>query len=78
MLGVFHKLASSLTFWLLTIVVVVVCLIPDYLLITYNSYRPARIARRNEERPQYISSQDDNREILPMQTRVCFNANEHR
>ncbi|XP_076237899.1 phospholipid-transporting ATPase IF [Calliopsis andreniformis] len=74
MLRVFQMLTSSVTFWLLTAIVIVICFIPDYLLITYNSYRPARIQRRNEEHPQdIINNQDNNVESLPMQTRVCQN-----
>ncbi|XP_076173411.1 phospholipid-transporting ATPase IF isoform X2 [Ptiloglossa arizonensis] len=48
-LRVFPVILSSISCWFLAVVIVVICLIPDYLIITYNSYRPARVARRNEE-----------------------------
>ncbi|XP_076762998.1 phospholipid-transporting ATPase IF [Xylocopa sonorina] len=71
MLMVFQNLIASFTFWLLTIIIVVVCLIPDYLIITYNSYRPVRILRRNEESPRYIptigNGNDDTVENVPLQ-----------
>lgn len=53
MLMVMPKIFSSISFWLLTLVILVVCLIPDYLILTYNRYMPARIARRNEEHPRH-------------------------
>lgn len=58
MFGVFERLAMSPSFWLLTVVIVVACLIPDYLFLMVNSYRPMQILRRNEALPQIIS--DDN------------------
>lgn len=60
MLRVFIILVSSITFWLLTIVVVVTCLIPDYLLLTYNNYRSTFKLRKNEESWRFINSDNDN------------------
>ncbi|XP_076683090.1 phospholipid-transporting ATPase IF isoform X2 [Andrena cerasifolii] len=69
MLRVFQILVSSITFWLLTILIVIVCLIPDYLVLTYNSYRPARVARRNEEQPQHaVRNTINNGEDLSSET----------
>ncbi|XP_076395905.1 phospholipid-transporting ATPase IF [Megachile rotundata] len=70
MLRVFQVLISSITFWFLTIIVAVVCLVPDYLILVYDSYRPAFITRRNEEQPQqYINANsNDNTENVPLQT----------
>ncbi|XP_076284102.1 phospholipid-transporting ATPase IF [Lasioglossum baleicum] len=56
MLTVFPKIFSSMSLWLLAIVIVVICLIPDYLMLTYNGYMPARITRRNEELPPSVTS----------------------
>nr|XP_031846306.1 probable phospholipid-transporting ATPase IF isoform X1 [Nomia melanderi]XP_031846314.1 probable phospholipid-transporting ATPase IF isoform X1 [Nomia melanderi] len=52
MLMVFPKILSSISFWLLTLVILIVCLTPDYLILTYNRYMPVRVARRNEEHPR--------------------------
>lgn len=60
MLKVFHISISSFTFWFLTIIIVIVCLIPDCLVIIYNNSRPTHILRRNEEPPQYIDNNNDN------------------
>lgn len=57
--GVFLQLLKSPMFWLLTIFIVVTCLIPDYLWLTYNTYKPLKILRRNEEPPQIINCIDD-------------------
>ncbi|XP_020288805.1 probable phospholipid-transporting ATPase IF isoform X2 [Pseudomyrmex gracilis] len=70
MFGVFERLAMSPSFWLLTVVVVVTCLIPDYLFLMVNSYRPMKILRRNEELPQIVSedgseSSSSYKSILP-------------
>jgi len=62
MYGVFQKLLMSPSFWLITIIVVVVCLIPDYLLLTYDTYRPIKVLRRNEEPPQPLNCSDDDSE----------------
>ncbi|CAK9806962.1 Phospholipid-transporting ATPase IF [Anthophora plagiata] len=68
MLRVFQKLISSLTFWLLTIIVVTVCLIPDYLII-YNNHSPARIMRKNEEaRTNSGNTSNDNTQNTPPQS----------
>ncbi|XP_076656807.1 phospholipid-transporting ATPase IF [Halictus rubicundus] len=56
MLTVFPKILSSMSLWLLAIVVVIVCLTPDYLILTYNGYMPARIKRRNEEHSHNVTS----------------------
>ncbi|XP_018059116.1 PREDICTED: probable phospholipid-transporting ATPase IF [Atta colombica] len=63
MYGVFQKLLQSPSFWLLTIFIIITCLILDYLWLTYNTYRPLKILRRNEESPQVItcSNNDDHR-----------------
>ena len=63
-------LILSMTFWLLTIMIVIVCLIPDCLVILYNKYRPARVLRRNEEPRQHIISNNvnDNTENVLVQT----------
>lgn len=60
MLRVFIILVSSITFWLLTIVVVVACLIPDYLLLTYNNYRSTFKLRKHEESLRFINNDSDN------------------
>lgn len=62
MLGVFQKLLMSPSFWLITVIVIVICLIPDYLLLTYNTYRPLKVLRRNEELPQIIDCDDNSSE----------------
>lgn len=59
MYGVFLQLLKSPLFWLLTVFIVVTCFIPDYLWMTYNTYKPLKILRRNEEPPQIISCDDD-------------------
>ncbi|XP_034184560.1 phospholipid-transporting ATPase IF isoform X1 [Osmia lignaria lignaria] len=70
MLRVFEMLVSSISFWLLTLIVVVACVIPDYLIRVYNCYRPTFITRRNEEQPQYIIiNSNDNTESVPLETR---------
>ncbi|XP_053972565.1 phospholipid-transporting ATPase IF [Hylaeus volcanicus] len=69
MLGVYPMLLSSITFWLLNVVIIILCLIPDCLIHTYNSYRPARIVRRNEEQPQYTNGNVNNtRTSLSLET----------
>ncbi|KYN08158.1 putative phospholipid-transporting ATPase IF [Cyphomyrmex costatus] len=60
MYGVFQQLLQSLSFWFLTIFIIITCLIPDYLWLTYNTYRPLKILRRNEESPQVITCNNDN------------------
>lgn len=60
MLRVFIILVSSITFWLLTIVVVVACLIPDYLLLTYNNHRSTFKLRKHEESLRFINNDSDN------------------
>ncbi|XP_050456062.1 phospholipid-transporting ATPase IF-like isoform X4 [Cataglyphis hispanica] len=62
MFGVFYRLLMSPSFWLITIIVVVICLIPDYLLLTYDTYRPMKILRRNEEPPQPLNCSDHDSE----------------
>ncbi|KAK2580780.1 hypothetical protein KPH14_011515 [Odynerus spinipes] len=62
-LSVFPKLLLSITFWLLTAVVIVASLIPGYLIRIYESYRPNKILRKNEEIPdsmRFIRSDNDN------------------
>lgn len=72
MFGVFQKLLMSPSFWLITIIVVVVCLTPDYLLLTYDSYRPMKILRRNEEPPQPLNCSDDYSERSSSQTVIII------
>lgn len=60
MLRVFIILTSSITFWLLTIVVVVACLIPDYLLLTYNNYKSAFKLKKFEESRRFINNDNNN------------------
>lgn len=48
MLGVFSKLVLSSTFWLFTLVILVISLLPGYLVKVYESYRPRRILCKNE------------------------------
>ncbi|KAL6255347.1 hypothetical protein P5V15_013685 [Pogonomyrmex californicus] len=62
MFGVFQKLLMSPMFWLLTVLIVVACLIPDYLMMTYNTYTPIKILRRNEEPPQIFDCNSDDSE----------------
>lgn len=72
--GVFQKLLESPTFWILTVFIVVTCLIPDYLWLTYSAtYRPLKILRKNEEPPQSISCSDDESDCSSSQ--VVINAN---
>ncbi|XP_003485770.1 probable phospholipid-transporting ATPase IF isoform X1 [Bombus impatiens] len=74
MLKVFPTLLSSITFWFLTIVIVMICLIPDCLVIIYNNYRPVRIMRRNEETRQYTNnSTNDNTNDNTENTQRFFN-----
>ncbi|KAG7189384.1 hypothetical protein KM043_017031 [Ampulex compressa] len=71
MLSVFPKLLLSPSFWLLTIVIIVVCFIPDCLILIYNTYRPIRVLQKNEEDPQILNANE--REIsensIPSQTK---------
>lgn len=46
MLWVSHKLLMSFSFWLLTAVVLVICLIPDYCICLYNSHRSMKVERK--------------------------------
>ncbi|XP_066584351.1 phospholipid-transporting ATPase IF-like isoform X2 [Prorops nasuta] len=48
---VFQKLLMSPTFWLLTGVLTVACLIPGFLVVICNTYRPEKVLRKNEELP---------------------------
>ncbi|XP_014470440.1 PREDICTED: probable phospholipid-transporting ATPase IF [Dinoponera quadriceps] len=61
MLWVYQNLLMSPSFWLITLFVIVVCLMPDYLLLTYNTYRPLKILRKNEEQPQPAASTNSSR-----------------
>lgn len=71
---VFHKLTMSLTFWLLTLLAVVICLLPDILIVVCNTYRPLKLKRKvhesNEARVNngFVSSTTD----IPLQTRHSF------
>nr|XP_033338389.1 probable phospholipid-transporting ATPase IF [Megalopta genalis]XP_033338398.1 probable phospholipid-transporting ATPase IF [Megalopta genalis] len=70
MLSVFPKILSSVSLWLLAIVIVIICLIPDYIILTYSRYMPARITRRNEEHPRnVVSHASDNGETQSSETR---------
>ncbi|XP_072764277.1 phospholipid-transporting ATPase IF isoform X2 [Anoplolepis gracilipes] len=62
MYGIFQRLLMSPSFWLITIIIVVICLIPNYLLLTHDTYRPMKVLRRNEEPPQPINCNDDDSE----------------
>ncbi|XP_012530011.2 probable phospholipid-transporting ATPase IF isoform X2 [Monomorium pharaonis] len=64
MYGVFQKLLQSPSFWLITVFIIITCLIPDYLWMTYNvTYKPLKILRRNEEPPVIVvTCSDDNNE----------------
>ncbi|XP_046820654.1 phospholipid-transporting ATPase IF-like isoform X3 [Vespa crabro] len=64
MLSVFPKLLLSSTFWLLTFVILVVSLIPGYLIKIYESYRPNRILRKNEETPDIMHFVDGDNETV--------------
>ncbi|KAL0110201.1 hypothetical protein PUN28_013685 [Cardiocondyla obscurior] len=72
MYGVFQKLSVSPSFWALTVLIVVACLIPDYLWLTYNTYRPLRVLRRNEELPQIITCIDDDSRLSRQMGRRMF------
>lgn len=74
MLMVFPKIFSSISFWLLTLVILVVCLTPDYLILTYNRSMPARVVRRNEEHPRnnIIDAYEHREESQPSETRVTI------
>ncbi|XP_043667422.1 phospholipid-transporting ATPase IF-like isoform X2 [Vespula pensylvanica] len=54
MLFVFPKLLLSGTFWLLTLVILVLSLIPGYFIRIYELYRANRILRKNEETPDTV------------------------
>ncbi|XP_029155219.1 probable phospholipid-transporting ATPase IF isoform X3 [Nylanderia fulva] len=62
MFGVFERLLMSPSFWLITIIIVVVCLIPDFLLLTNETCRPMKILRRIEEPIQIFNCTDDDSE----------------
>ncbi|XP_018306223.1 probable phospholipid-transporting ATPase IF [Mycetomoellerius zeteki] len=72
MYGVFQKLLQSPSFWLLTLFIIITCLIPDYLWLTYNTYRPLKILRRNEESPQVITCSNDDDQYNSSQTKSCI------
>ncbi|XP_018398443.1 PREDICTED: probable phospholipid-transporting ATPase IF [Cyphomyrmex costatus] len=72
MYGVFQQLLQSLSFWFLTIFIIITCLIPDYLWLTYNTYRPLKILRRNEESPQVITCNNDNDQYDSSQMKCVF------
>lgn len=63
MFSVFPKLLMSTTFWLLTLVVLVISLIPGCLIKIYESHRPDKILRKNEETPDTIHFADSNNEM---------------
>ncbi|XP_043259044.1 phospholipid-transporting ATPase IF-like [Colletes gigas] len=70
MLMIYPMILSSMTFWLMTIVIVILCLLPDCLILRYNRYRSARVARRNEEHPRHVIVNANNtRETIPLQIR---------
>ncbi|XP_043284852.1 phospholipid-transporting ATPase IF [Venturia canescens] len=56
MLRVFHNLLISPSFWLLTFVVLITCIIPDILVNVHNAYRPMFF----NSMEQRYASQDDN------------------
>ncbi|XP_018352435.1 PREDICTED: probable phospholipid-transporting ATPase IF [Trachymyrmex septentrionalis] len=72
MYGVFQKLLQSPSFWLLTIFIIITCLILDYLWLTYNTYRPLKILRRNEESPQVITCSNDDDHHRNSQMKDCI------
>jgi len=53
-------------FWLLTLFIIVICLIPSYLFLMYNTYRPLKILRRNEEFPQMIDCENERSSLQAM------------
>lgn len=66
----------SLTFWLLTLLAVVICLLPDILIVVCNTYRPLKLKRKvhesNEARVNngFVSSTTD----IPLQVCIkCLN-----
>ncbi|XP_015172643.1 PREDICTED: probable phospholipid-transporting ATPase IF [Polistes dominula] len=89
MFSVFPKLLMSTTFWLLTLLVLVISLIPGCLIKIYESHRPDKILRKNEETPDtmyFVDSdnemtsssqfQDENiSNILPWRGHFDFNKN---
>lgn len=66
---VFHKLTLSPTFWLLTLLALVICLLPDILIMVCNTYRPLKLKPKfnhsNEARVNdgFVSSTTD----IPLQ-----------
>lgn len=68
---VFHKLTMSPTFWLLTVLALVICLVPDLLIVVYNTYRPLKLKSKFNLSEQsrinngFVSSTTD----IPLQTR---------
>ncbi|KAL2720927.1 phospholipid-transporting ATPase IF-like isoform X3 [Vespula squamosa] len=90
MFSVFPKLLLSSPFWLLTLAIIVLSLIPGYFIRIYESYRTIRILRKNEETPDsmYFVNNDDEtttsyqfqgrniRNILPWKNNFDFNKGE--
>ncbi|XP_035734472.1 probable phospholipid-transporting ATPase IF isoform X2 [Vespa mandarinia] len=75
MLSVFPKLLLSSAFWLLTFVILVVSLIPGYLIKIYESYRPNRILRKNEETPDIMDFVDGDETVTSYQLQDRNNRN---
>lgn len=67
MLWVFQNLVSSPTFWLLTLVALPVCLLPDILVNVYNTYRPTKLHSMEERH----SSQDNGSSINYSETSIA-------
>ncbi|XP_008214118.1 probable phospholipid-transporting ATPase IF isoform X1 [Nasonia vitripennis] len=55
MYRVFPRLMLSPTFWILTVLVITICLIPTYALVMYQNSRPSRIRGQLESREDSIS-----------------------
>lgn len=76
MLSVFPKLLLSGTFWLLTLVILVLSLIPGYFIRIYELYRANRILRKNEETPDTVDFvNSDNETATSYQLQVITRSN---
>ncbi|XP_023288615.1 probable phospholipid-transporting ATPase IF isoform X2 [Orussus abietinus] len=51
---VFNKMLLSPTFWLLTLVTVTICHIPDFLIVLYNTKKEERMHRRGEKNKRKV------------------------
>lgn len=55
MYRVFPRLVLSPTFWILTLLIMTICLIPTYAIVIYQNSRPSRLRGQLENREDSIS-----------------------